>query len=421
MRIAKRLLALVLLIAVWAGVVLFGAINGWWLKPIAPAGNADDFWRAAVAITDAHRPANIALALVRSGEVPKEHYAAASSVDHIDRETVFPMASTSKWISAYGVMQLVQAGKIDLDAPVSRYLKRWQLPKSNFDLDGVTVRRLLSHTAGLTDELGFGDYRAEESIPSLEASLRHPRASSGNKVIAVGSEPGSSWQYSGGGYLILQLIVEDVSGQSFAQWTQQAVFDPIGMQRASYSYIGTRDNAARSYDANGKFAPSYQYAAAAATGLSASISDLLKFVQANVRAEGLGQKVLTPVNVDAMRTPLGRQFGADIWGLGLMLYAPTARKDYVYGHDGANDPAINTAVRINPDNGDAIIVLVSGNPKLATLIGYEWTLWQTGKPDFLLIDKVIDSAVNPFLFGLLGIVLMFVLWVIKRRGKPASR
>jgi CubicO group peptidase (beta-lactamase class C family) len=417
MRITKQLLALVLSIAVWAGVVLFGAINGWWLQPIAPVEDADAFWRAAVRISDAHRPANIALVLVRSGELHKEYYAAASSADHIDRETVFPMASTSKWITAYSVMQLVQAGKIDLDAPVSCYLKRWQLPKSNFGMDGVTVRRLLSHTAGLVDELGFGDYRAEESIPSLEASLRNPRASSGTKVIAIGNEPGSTWQYSGGGYLILQLIVEEVSGQSFSQWTQQAVFDTIGMQRASYSYIGTRDNAARSYDANGNLAPSYQYAAAAATGLSASGSDLLKFVQANLRAEGSGRKVLKQVNVDAMRTALGRQFGADIWGLGLMLYAPTARKDYVYGHDGANDPAISTAVRINPDNGDAIIVLVSGNSKLATLIGYEWTLWQTGKPDFLLIDKVLESAVIPFLSGLLGIVLLLVFCIIESRGR----
>jgi hypothetical protein len=86
---------------------------------------------------------------------------------------------------------------------------------------------------------------------------------------------------------------------------------------------------------------------------------------------------LSPNNLGAMRQPHGRKFGADIWGLGLMLYAPTASGQYVFSHDGANDPAINTAVRINPDNGDAIMVSVNGNPSLATSLA---TSGRSGKP-----------------------------------------
>lgn len=72
-----------------------------------------------------------------------------------------------------------------------------------------------------------------------------------------------------------------------------------------------------------------------------------------------------------MRKPHASAFGADIWGLGTILYAPTEAGDYIYGHHGQNDPAINASVRINPETGDALIAFVSGGQSLATALGYE--------------------------------------------------
>ncbi len=411
----KRLLFTLIAIILWVVIAAYGAISGWWLTPIAPNGDTQAFWNATIELSKKQSRGNVALVLIRNGEVHDKHFAA--SIDAIDGGTVFPLASMSKWFAAYAAMQLVQAGKIDLDAPVSRYLSRWQLPEGQFDHSGVTVRRLLSHTAGLTDGLGFGDYAPDEALPSLEATLRQPRASSGNRVIALGQEPGSTWQYSGGSYLILQLLIEEVSGMGFAEWMQQAVFNPIGMQRSTYAYIGDVDNASRSYDADGRPATSYRYAAAAATGLSSAADDLIKFAQAQLHADRLGASVLNQANVQAMRQPHGRKFGADIWGLGVMLYAPTASGNYVFGHDGSNAPAINTALRINPDNGDAIIVLVTGHRALATSLAYEWTLWQTGVPDFLLLDKALESALMPMIIGILLIVVLFVYVTFARRRK----
>jgi hypothetical protein len=65
------------------------------------------------------------------------------------------------------------------------------------------------------------------------------------------------------------------------------------------------------------------------------------------------------------------------------LYVETANGEFVFGHDGANDPAINSTVRINPGTADGVVLLVSGHPSLASAIGSEWVLWQTGYPDFL--------------------------------------
>jgi hypothetical protein len=132
-------------------------------------------------------------------------------------------------------------------------------------------------------------------------------------------------------------------------------------------------------------------------------------VQAHVRADRAVGPLLSQATLARMREPHARKSGIDIWGLGVMLFAPTKGGAYVYGHDGANTPAINTTVRINPDNGDAIIVLVTGNPTLASRLGYEWTLWQTGVSDFLMVEKALRSAIVPWLVGMLGIAALIAL------------
>ena len=107
-----------------------------------------------------------------------------------------------------------------------------------------------------------------------------------------------------------------------------------------------------------------------------------------------------------MRQTHASIYGADIWGLGTILYAATRNRDVVYGHDGQNEPAINSTARINPDNGDAIAVLVSGRKSLATNLGFEWVLWQTGLPGVLGTGRVIREAMRPFFAGCGLIILL---------------
>lgn len=410
----KRIVLAAVAILAWTVVAAYGAMEGWWLRPIAPRGDAQSFMQTATAKANAESKGNFALVLMRQGAVFAELH--KPSIDPVDRDTRFPLASMSKWFTAYAIMQLVQAGRVDLDAPISTYLTQWQLPVGTFDAKQVTVRRLLSHTAGLTDGLGFGDYLPGDSIPSLQETLRHPRASSDSAVaIVVGRKPGSEFVYSGGGYLILQALLEDVTGVPFNTWMQDSVFRPIGMNRASYAYLGSLDNVSRSFDARGTLVPTYRYAAAGATGLSASASDLIAFVQAQTQSDRAAGVPLKRATLEQMRHPHGRKLGLDIWGLGVALYAPTASGAYVYGHDGSNAPAINTSMRINPDNGDALIVLVTGNPALATAIGSEWTLWQTGVVDFLSVERAMRSALVPWV---LGLAIMAAIWrwrVVRRR------
>lgn len=411
--VATTLIALVL----WAFLIAAGAVMGWWRQPLAPPGDARAFMDAAVRMIQSRNPGgNTALVLIENGAAFDEYY--SSSADAVDGDTVFAVASMSKWIAAWAVMKLVEEGRLDLDRPIDDYLTRWHLPDRGFDNRGVTVRRLLSHTAGLTDGLGFGDYEPDETVPPLDVSLANPRASSRKPVtIAVGREPGSEWIYSGGGYLILELLVEEVSGQSFADFTRRAVLDPLGMSRSGYEYLGGMSNSAGSYDVEGRPATVYRYACKAATGFITSAHDLTRFVLAQL--PGTPGKPLRQATIDAMREPQASVMGLEIWGPGAVLYAETATGDHVFGHDGVNEPAINTAARVNPDTGDAIIVLETGSPSLATVLGFHWVIWQTGRPDFIGVPEELRRVVPVLLAGILVIVVLaFALTWRARRGRP---
>lgn len=400
----------------WSAVVGYGVLAGWWHRGLARTGDTPMFMAAVRTMVSSEPHGDVALALITKGQVADEYYAGAG--DAVNRETVFPVASMSKWVTAVGVMQLVRDGKIDLDAPVARYLTRWTLPAGQFDTSGVTTRRLLSHTAGLTDGLGFGDYRLDEQVPTLEESLRAPRTSTGQPTaIAVGYAPGSRWQYSGGGYLILQLLVEEVSKQPFATFMRESVLAPLQFSCSSFEPT-TAANVAEAYDATGHAAPTYRYAAAGATGFSTCVADMVRWVQAH---ENSGPAAPLDAELQRrMREPHGKQLGADIWGLGTMLYAPTTTGAFVFGHDGQNDPAINAAVRINPDNGDGIIALTSGGRLLATRLASEWTYWQTGGPDFLVIGTALREAVVPLLAGWAAATAAAVIY-LRARARTAAR
>ena len=111
--------------------------------------------------------------------------------------------------------------------------------------------------------------------------------------------------------------------------------------------------------------------------------------------------------------------GADIWGLGTMLYAPDGNGEFVIGHDGNNEPAINTAVRFNPATNDGIVILETGNPLLATMLAGSWVFWQTGNVDFLMVTLAADRMIALIVAGWLVIVLTGVLigWRKLWRGK----
>jgi len=273
--------------------------------------NRDDFVskldRLIPQLMERYRVPGTAASLVRNGEVVwSEGYGLADRDRGIPvtADTVFQVGSISKAVTSWGVMRLVESGQLELDAPVEQYLTRWHLPPSNYDASGVTIRRLLSHSAGLSVE-GYPGLRPDIQLPSLEESLSGNNGGAGEVRIIM--EPGAQFSYSGGGFTLLQLIIEEVTGETFSAYMQHEVLDPLGMVHSSFEWRDDlRPATAVAYSENGTRLPNYLFTEKAAAGLYTTASDLARFVAAEMpghNGEPAGRGVLSQDTLALMFTP----------------------------------------------------------------------------------------------------------------------
>lgn len=414
--------------AVWGASVFAALDQGWGHTAIAAPGDHRGFARAARQAADRESSGAISFVLLEQG-IPVADFH-ISEGEPVDEHAVFQVASLGKWLTAWGVMVLVEEDRIDLDAPVSAYLTRWQLPASRFDPAGVTVRRLLSHTAGLSDGLGYDGFATPQERQTLEASLTRAADASPGKDgrTELGSQPGAGWQYSGGGYTLLQLVIEEVSGEPFPAFMRRRVFDPLGMERTTFDHeAAAKLGLAENFRQDGTTEPFRWYSALAASSLFTTAGDLATFIAA--QGPGKTNPVLAGKTMALMRSPHASDMGADIWGLGVMLYAPNNSGGFVIGHDGSNEPAINTAARFDPDTGDGIVVLSTGSPLRATELAGEWVFWKTGNVDTLTFVSRLPVALAVFAAGTIAILALMALalWrrqrsskLLRAQGSPAA-
>lgn len=414
----------IVLLALWTGLVGAFALGGWWRTPIAQRDNASAFLSAASARIDAANRGNAVFVLIEKGRVVGGHSRSVGAP--VTGSSLFQVASLGKWVTAWGIMTLVDQGRLDLDTPVSKYLTRWRLPESPYN-DRVTVRRILSHTAGFTDGLGYDGFAPGVPIQSLEASLTHAAdADTGvGGAVRVGVEPGTEWRYSGGGYTLLQLVIEEVSGEPFNDYIRRAVMTPLGMTQSTFVLDDkSASRVAAIYNTGGVEVPRRTFTSVAASSLFTSADDMTRFIQAQSAGpsgEPVGRGVLRPETVRRMRHEEASQHGFAIWGLGEVLYSPNRSGGFIVGHDGNASPAVNTTARIDPDTGDGIVVLETGTPQLATDIGGAWVLWQAGEVDLFTVAKEMHGWLSTLAIGaliiLIGAVLAGIFW---RGAKPAS-
>ena len=351
---------------------------------VQPASAGD--WRAFAAQLDTLAPQLLrryqipgaAVALVDYGEVVwVKGYGNANKADGlpVSADTVFQAASISKSLTTWGVMRLVEKGQLDLDAPAERYLKRWHLPPSGYDPDGVTLRRLLSHSAGLSVG-GYPGLPPDQGLPSLEESLSGGYASV--KGVRITRQPGAQYSYSGGGYTVLQMLIEDVTGEPFPEYMQREVLAPLYMEHSSFEWrADLRSFTAAGYDTAGRTLPNYLFAEKAAAGLYTTAADLARLASAEMsgpNGEPAGRGILSPAAIDIMHTPaiqvggLEKAFG-DSYGLGHTVDTLTGGSRMV-GHNGSNRgwrsqylelPAQKAAIVIltNSDRGNDLILDLS--------------------------------------------------------------
>jgi len=178
----------------------------------------------------------------------------ANSSEKINENTAFSTASISKPITALLCFILEEKGLINLNEPIGKSLKRWHLPKSKFtENNSPTWKQFLNHTAGTTQS-GFEDHYEGEKIPTLEESLlgKIPRY---DKEIEFTFEPGTDWQYSGGGYTIIQMALEDTFNKPIAELAKEYIFSPLGLKNTTMiqpNEKGFLTNIASVHDKDGK-------------------------------------------------------------------------------------------------------------------------------------------------------------------------
>jgi CubicO group peptidase (beta-lactamase class C family) len=229
-------------------------------------------------------------------------------------DTLFQAASNSKSVTAFAALRLVQQGKLNLDEDVNLKLVSWKVPENEFTKnEKVTLRRLLSHTAGMTVP-SVGGYRADEQMPTTLQVLNGEKTS--NEPVRVDRVPGKEFRYSGGGYVVVQLLLMDVTGKSFPGLMHDLIFGPLGMTHSTFEaplpkYLWPE--AAQPFDGppNGWFF----YSAMAPAGLWTTPSDLSLFAIEIEKAYAGQSKVLSYKLAHEM---LSYQ-SEEIYGLGVAL------------------------------------------------------------------------------------------------------
>jgi CubicO group peptidase (beta-lactamase class C family) len=322
----------------------------------------------------------LAVGLVHHGQlVWAAGYGVADSAtgQPVTAATRFLAASLSKPVTAWGVLRLVEAGRIGLDEPIVGRLRRWRLPPSPFHADGITVRRLLSHTAGLSVH-GYVGQTSERPLPSIAASLAGETGD--GFPVELLEVPGRRWLYSGGGYSLLQLLVEELTGRPFADYMQTQVLEPLGMTASSFRWSRTAATA-RPHDTDGHPIADFAFAEQAAAGLVTTAPDLACFLGAALagpRGEPPGRGVLSPAGVRLALTAAPATDGR--WGLGYGL-GLTPSGDRLAYHEGANR-GWRAGLALLPDRRAGIAVLANGDAGSAPIdaVVQKWIALTTPNP-----------------------------------------
>jgi CubicO group peptidase (beta-lactamase class C family) len=326
----------------------------------------------------------VAVATIAGGAVVWTHgYGMADQEAKVavDDTTIFQAASISKSVAAWGALSLVEDRALDLDTPIERYLHRWHLPPSPYSRAGVTPRRLLSHTAGLSVG-GYPGYPPGTRLPTLEESLS---GASGAGEVKLIQAPGTTLLYSGGGYTLLQLAMEEITGQPFATFMRATVLRPLGMTSSAFEWLPEfRSRTAVPYGAGGQRLPNYLFTEQAAAGLYTTVGDLARFVAASLDggpglAEGRG--VLTPAYLELAQTPAPATFAPEgAYGLGHEIGELT-NGTVVVGHSGANRGWLTLWLAI-PERRKGLVVLTNSDngALLVRDVLCDWTQRAGGAP-----------------------------------------
>jgi CubicO group peptidase (beta-lactamase class C family) len=324
--------------------------------------------RARVSEILNHRPAvGLAVGVVRNGHLEffcGHGLANIAANTPITEDTIFRIASISKTFTAIAVMQLWERGLVDLDAPANDYLRAYRLIPAKPTFRPATVRDLLTHTAGVPEEVhasdafrrDFGEsYKLGQSLPTLAEYYRGG--------LRLGAEPGTRYIYTDHGFATLGQIVEDVSGKALNRYFREHIFEPLGMADTDLDrseLVKSRLATGYTLGSNGaKAVTDRQWLTAAASAIYSSPRDMARYIAA-LAGGGANDhgSVLKAATLAAMFEP-HYQPDPRVPGVGV------AFSRFIFGghlavEHGGILPGFNSQIFVAPDDGVGVMAFTNG-------------------------------------------------------------
>ncbi len=300
----------------------------------------------------------------------------------VTTQTRFQAASISKSLNGVGILKLVQDKQLDINADINQYLRSWNFPyDSATGGKKITIAHLLSHTAGLTVH-GFPGYAISDTLPRIIDILDGKRPAN-TKAVRSQFAPGLRYQYSGGGTVITQLLVEDQTGKSYEKYQWEKVLNPLGMINSSYeqpSSIRKPGVLATGHYTNGSEVKGkyHIYPEKAPAGLWTTPTDLAKYIiEMQLCIQGNAGKVLSAASTRLMLTP----FIDAAAGLGVFINQKGEGKYFQHGganegfrcqYFGSMENGKGVVVMVNSDNGNIIPEIIN-----SVALAYGWKGYYT--------------------------------------------
>jgi CubicO group peptidase (beta-lactamase class C family) len=265
--------------------------------------------------------------------------------------TMYSLASISKPFTATGLMKLVERGKVQLDRPANEYLGPGRLTALSGDASQATVRRIMSHTAGLPLHYQFFYENAAYRRPSMDTTI--------SRYGILVNPPGDVYQYSNLGYGILDHIISRVSRQSYADYMREEVFLPLGLAHTSVDIAsGLEPHVAQRYDSKLRPIAFYTFDHPGGSAVYSSAHDLVRFGMFHLKNRLPGQqRILADSTIDAMQRIYTPDTTTGAYGLGWSV----SRDDNGYrrvSHSGGM-PGVNTVLALYPSENVAVVVLAN--------------------------------------------------------------
>src|SRR5215216_1826703 len=236
----------------------------------------------------------------------------------VTSQTPFPIGKLSKTFTALAVMQLVDVGKLDLDAPVQRYLPWFRVADEAASAQ-ITIRHLLYHTSGLPTSAGM-EYalKGDDRVDALEQRIRALRS------VQLSQPVGQAYEYSNAGYMVLGLLVQEISGQLYEAYMHQHIYAPLEMRQTFTDWIEARAHGASSGHRYWFGMPLPAQLATdrailpAGAHTSASAEDVAHFLIAQLGGGRFGDgAILSAEGIAKMQRPaLPRADGPGFWAMG---------------------------------------------------------------------------------------------------------